>query len=373
MIRSSADLLALADRVMEPDYLNGLKAGEGYEIIRAQAVQLARVSTAVHVTGEGLFASYASGGAYSTGLVEFYRTAAVGPAVVVLSGTIVEAVGGKLFRTIQDATFGVADPGPHTVGVRSVFQDFQANTDGPVVAPQGTIPGEIQTVRTMIQSPAYGDPNVMVRSVTSTLGGRSPMLDLLAVQNNLHRYAGEPDEALSYRTRNLPDNLTPGAMERMLTILLGPSQARWELLESWETDFQTAYDLPDGLDGQVFTYDDPRPRYFPSIDWYADDREQWGTFYVVVGKIQPLSDFGGAYDDLAPLSAEMLRSPVSGGRRAIPAYDLPDSGTFGDGEDLCIAYDGRDVEQDALLNSVYEQMQSLRAAGIVAGLHQEGY
>lgn len=371
MVRTEADLLALADRVMEPDYLNGLKAGEGYELIRALAKGFARASSAVRTTGDGLFVAYASGGAFSTGVVEFYRTNTLGPAVTVLSGTIVQADGGKLFRTVQDAVFTASDLGPHVVAVRSVFQDFQANTDGATTTPGGIDrPGEISTVRTMIQSPAYADPGIQVRQMNPTVGGRAPMLDLLARGNNLSRYSGETDLSLSYRTRNLPDNLTPGAIERMAEALLGPTDSRWEFVESWETDLQTAYDLDDPMG--VFTYDDPRPRYFPALDWYADDREQWGTFYLVVGKIQPMEDYGGGYDDTV-YSLDELISPISGGRRAVPAYDMPDSETFGEGADLGICYDGRDVAQDALLNSVYEQMQSLRAAGIVAGLHQEGY
>lgn len=371
MIRTEADLLALAERSMDQDYLNGLQAGEGYELIQAHAKMLARVSLAIRTTGDGLFAAYATGGAFATGVVEFFRTNPLGPAVTVKMGTIVEASGGKLFRTINDAVFTASDLGPHIVAVRSIFQEFQANTEGATTTPGGiALPGEISTVRTMIQDPIYADPLIQVRQMDPTVGGRSPMLDLLARGNNLRRLDGESDASLSYRTRNLPDNLVPGAIARMLTTMLGPSQARWEYVEPFETDFQTAYDMTDGP--AVFVYDDPDPRYFPALDWYADDREQWGTFYVIVGKIQPLEDFGGAYDDPAG-TLDQLLSPVSGGRRCVPAYDQPDSGTYGDGDDLGMAYDGRDLEQDALLNSIWDQMQSLRAAGIVAGLHQEGF
>lgn len=371
MVRSEADLLALADRFLEKDYLDGLKAGEGYEIIRSLAKEFARVSTAIRATGDGLFAAYAHGGSFATGVVEFYRTNTLGPAVTVVAGTIVQASGGKLFRTIQDVTFTGGDLGPHIVAVRSIFQDYQSNTDGATTTSAGVeFPGEIDTVRTMIQDPPYADPGIRVRQMDPTVGGRSPMLDILAGSNSIRRYSGETDESLSYRVRNLPDNLTPGAIERMLTELLGPTDSRWELVESWETDLQTAYDLDDA-EG-VFAYDDPRPRYFPALDWYADDREQWGTFYVIVGKIQPMEDYGGAYDDEVTTFDELI-SPISGGRRAVPAYDMPDSDTFGEGADLGLCFDGRDMAQDALLDSVYEQMQSLRAAGIVAGLHQEGY
>jgi len=41
------------------------------------------------------------------------------------------------------------------------------------------------------------------------------------------------------------------------------------------------------------------------------------------------------------------------------------------GADLGLAFDGRDVAQDALLDSVWELLTNLRAAGIVAGLQQK--
>lgn len=370
MIRSQAELLAMIDRVLDSDYINGLKAGEGYEIVQAQAKEFARISLAIRNTGDGLFAAYASGGSFSTGIVELFRTSTVSPACTVLAGTIVQARGGKLFRTIQDAVFGANDQGPYAVGVRSVFEEWQANTEGQTVTHGVTVPGEIDTIRTLIQDPLYADPTIMVRQLAPTSGGKSPMLDLLARGNNLSRNSGESDDSLSYRIRNLPDNLTPGAIERMLRTILGPAGARWEYVEPIELDFQTVYDAPE--DSNVFTYDDPRPRYFPAVNWYADDREQWATFYAVVGKIQPMADYGGAYDDPA-VAALGLISPVTRGRRAIPSYDLPDSSTFGTMDDLGLAYDGRDVGQDGLLNSLYDQMQSLRAAGIVGGLLQEGY
>jgi hypothetical protein len=370
MVRSQDELLAMIDRILDSDYIDGLKAGEGYEIVQAQAKEFARISQAIRVTGDGLFAAYASGGSFATGIVEFYRTSTVSPACTVLAGTIVQARGGKLFRTIQDAVFGANDQGPYAVGVRSVFQEWQANTDGQTLTNGVLIPGEIDTIRTLIQDPLYADPTIMVRQIDPTVGGRAPMLDLLARGNNLRRNSGESDESLSYRTRNLPDNLTPGAMERMLRTLLGSTGARWEYVEPFELDFQTSYDAPEG--SSVFTYDDPRPRYFPAINWYADDREQWATFYAVVGKIQPMADFGGSYDETI-VTLDELRSPITGGKRAVPAFDAPDPGTYGEGLDLGMAYDARDTEQDALLNSVYDQMQSLRAAGIVAGLLKEGY
>ena len=369
-----AYFLRVAQNTLDPDYFQGMKAGEGYEALQAQAQMAARMSTAILHTANGMLASYARGGAFSEGLVEFYRTAYTAGAVTVKAGTVVSSRGGRYFIVLKDAVFGSTDLGPKTAYVRSVFQDWQTNVQGQITTPAGvTVPGEISQIRNLVEDPPYGDPSIKVRQIQNLAGGRAPMLDLLARANGIRRARGESDSGLSYRIRNLPDNLTPASMVRNLKTLLSPCGARWEYRETYELDFMGAYDMPPSTNYQFsFFYDDPRPRYFPSIDWYADNREQWGTFYVVVGKIQPLRDFGGMYDDVA-LSTAQLTSPVSHGRRAISAYDLPDSATMGAGEDLTLCYDGRDSGIDALLDSVRGMMESNRAAGITTALFQEGW
>lgn len=366
--------LRVAENTLDPEYIRGMQAGEGYEALQAQAKMAARVSTAILNTANGMLASYARGGAFSEGSVEFYRTAYTAGAVTVKAGTVVSAKGGRYFIVLTDAVFGSTDLGPVAVNVRGVFQDWQDAAAGQVTTPAGaTIPGEIDTVRNMVQDPIYGDPSIRVRQITDVVGGRPPMLDLLARGNGIRRAPGESDASLSYRIRNLPDNITPAAVMRNLKVLLSPVQGAWEYTDSCSSKFQTAYDVPtSSLRANVFTYDDPRPRYFNATNWYADDREQWATFYVVVGKLQPIRDYGGLYDDAA-LDAAHLRAHRTGGRRAVGAYDLPDSSLMVSGTALGMAYDGRDVGQDALLGSTGKMMNSIRAAGIVAGLLQEGW
>lgn len=198
------------------------------------------------------------------------------------------------------------------------------------------------------------------------------MLDLLAKGNGLERASGEGDESLAWRTRNLPDNLTPAAIQRNLDILLAPYQATWEMYETWDASFVGAYDLPmDTAEACVFILDDTAPRTFPALGWVPDDVEQWGTFYVNISQIQPIEDYGFCLDEPAT-TADMLISPVSRGRRAIAAYDMPDSSTFGAGDDLVGCLDGPDVGQGSLLGAIWEMLATHRAAGIVAGLEQEG-
>lgn len=372
-LKDQAYFLSVADHTLDPDYVNGLQAGEGYEILQAQAKIFARVSEAVRRNADGMLVAYAKGGSLAEGTVEFYRTGTGGGAFSVLPGTIVRASGGRYFRVLESATFTSLDLGPHAVRVRSVFQDYRSNTMGQVVTGAGhTITGEIDSIEVLIEDPPLQEPNVRVRQITDLAGGRTPALDLLALQEGLSRRPGETDESLAYRIRNLPDNLTPAAIERQVQALVEPYGLRYEFIETWDPSFQTAYDLETGdPHSNVFTYDDKRDRYFRAINWYADSIEQWGTFYVNVGKCQPILDFGGMYDDTAE-TAGHLYSPISHGRRAVSSFDLPDMSTVGDGTDLGIGYDCRDVGHDGLMDSIYEMMQTHRAAGIVAGLHEEG-
>lgn len=366
--------LRVAEKSLDSDFVAGMKAGEGYEILQEQAKIFARVSTAIVNTANGMLAAYAQGGAFSHGVVEFYRTDHSAGAVTVKAGTVVTSRGGRYFIVIEDAPFGATDLGPVAVRVRAAFQDWQHNVSGQITTSAGyTISGEIDTIRTLVEDPLYGDPTIRVRQIQDLEGGRAPMLDLLARSNGISRQTNEGDDKLSFRTRNLPDNLTPASMQRNLKTLLSPVGARWEYVEPFLPSFMGVYDAPTSSSIlESFFYDDPRPRYFAARDLYADARDQWGAFYVVVSKIQPIADFGGMYDEPAT-NAEQLVSPVSHGRRAIAAYDLPDSATMGTGENLTICYDGRDAGIDALLGSVKKMMEANRAAGISTTLLQEGW
>jgi hypothetical protein len=365
---NQAYYLRLAERVLDSDYIKGLQAGEGYELLQAFAEINERASTALKNTAEGMFISYAQFGSFAEGTVEFYRTAAHG-AVIVKAGTIVQASGGRFFRTLNDVSFGALDLGPVSANVRSIFQTYQHNVTGTIVTDSGiTLPGEIDTIRILVEDPPFGDPSIKVRQISAMSGGRSPSLELLAIDRGVALQPGESAVSLAYRLRHLPENITPNAMRSALTTLLEPYKATFEFVEPFDLDFETAYDMGEG--SNIFTYDDPRDLMFPAINWVSDERELWGAFYVNISQIEPIEDYGGCYDDPAT-TADQLISPNSGGRRAIPAYDLPDSSTFGVGADLGLAFDGRDVAQDALLDSVWELLTNLRAAGIVAGLQQK--
>ena len=365
--------LRVAEKSLDPDYVAGMKADEGYELLQQQAKEFSRVSQAIVNTANGMLAAYARGGSYANGTVEFYRTDYTAGSVTVRSGTVVQSSGGRYFIVISDAVFGSTDLGPKTAYARSVFQDWQANVQGQITTPAGvTISGEIDRIRNLVEDPAYGDPSIKVRQIQDLAGGRAPMLDLLARSNGIRREGSETDPSLSYRLRNLPDNLTPASMDRNLKILLAPYGVRWEFVETFGPSIGAAYGMPDTDPGaEDFHYNNTDTRYFPTTGIYVDSRDAWGAFYVVIGKIQPIEDYGGTYNDPAN-SADELISPVSGGRRAIAAYGLTDSATIGT-DDIALCYGGPDVGIGALTDSVALMAQSHRAAGVSATILREGW
>lgn len=358
--------LVLASKVLPSEYLTGLRAGDGYELVQAQAKVFARASQAIQLTGEGFFAAFARGGDYARGTVSLRRDN-LGSSVTVKAGSILAADQGRFYRLVGDVEFGPSEAGPKTGTVVSVFQDWQHNAAGEATLPTGqVVPGEVVVVRSLVESPIYGDPTVSVGQPNSLQGGRFPMLDMLARDSNIVRYGTESDESLSYRTRNLPDNITPAAVRREVAALLEPYRGTAEYVESYEPDASTILDMPD--EGPHSPLDDPRPRVGPVRNWCLDTVEQWGTFYVILPKLQPIEDRGLCLDDPAETLTDLTSPRIPGGRRTPSMLDMPD--IHGDYLDGCL--DGRDSGNDALAGSVWKLLQSIRAAGIVAGLHEKG-
>lgn len=358
--------VALASKVLPADYIAGLKAGDGYELVEAQAKVFARASEAIQQTGEGFFAAFARGGDFARGTVSLRREN-LGSALIVKAGSVFAAGQGRFYRLVGDVAFSSVEAGPKVGTVVSIFQDWQHNAAGEATLPTGeVVPGEIVIVRSLVEDPIYGDPTVSVGQPSNLTGGRFPMLDMVARDSNIVRYGTEGDESLAYRTRNLPDNLTPAAIRRAVAVLLEPYRGEAEFVETFDPDVSTIMDMPD--EGPHSPLDDPRPRSGSVVNWCLDSVEQWGTFYVILPKLQPIEDRGLCLDDPAETLTDLTSPRIPGGRRTPSMLDMPD--IHGDYLDGCL--DGRDSGNDALAGSVWKLLQSIRAAGIVAGLHEKG-
>jgi len=147
--------LAMMDRIMDPAWIGPLKVypDSGYEILEAQSAIGARVSTAIQRLEAGNIIMYATGGSLATTTVEFSRPNANYGPVTIRAGTVVTTSnGGRDFVTQADAVFGFFDVGPVTVPVTAVAPSWQWNVKGEVITAGGeSIPGEIDTIRAMIQ------------------------------------------------------------------------------------------------------------------------------------------------------------------------------------------------------------------------------
>lgn len=66
------------------------------------------------------------------------------------------------------------------------------------------------------------DPAISVANVSPTTGGRPAILDQMAEDMGLTRQTGEPDAHLASRMRILPDTVSPAAIQRALSAILGP-------------------------------------------------------------------------------------------------------------------------------------------------------
>jgi hypothetical protein len=394
--------LALYDRLLPRDYIGPLQVnadvGSGYELLAGFAALGARLSLAVNRVENGSLTLYAAGGARATGLVEFYRPTDAAGEGTVLAGTVVTtSKGDRRFTTTQDAVFGPTDLGPVAVPVLSIAEGWEYNVPGQGISKGGEVlPGDIDTVliarqSTPTESPAFWDASVKVRNIVATTGGRPPMLDGLGADRGVVRQPGESDTDYRYRVRTLPDTVSPAAIRRFLTTLFARYGLTFDLVETWEKDYQTCWDYPSSNAGtptyyggplpawlapweEVFVYDWPDPAdpgSVPISNRWLDSVEMRAAFIVGVPLLAALEDVGMAYDDTAVTPAD--RTTVQGsvtGRRAVSAYDVPatlDSAFGPQG-----GYDGFDLPRQAFYRALYLGLQAIKAAGVTAAVELRG-
>jgi hypothetical protein len=372
------DLLDLFERLLPEHYLEPLKLiGPGYEVLQAAAKMGERLSLAVERFACDALILSSEGGRFATGRVEFYRANPnpEGPTatVVILKGTTVRSSkGGRTYRTTEDATFLGTDLGPFSVGVEAIFEGYNYNEPGIVVTPDGSsLPGEIDTIVSLVEDPPMGDVTFQVRHPVSTTGGSDAALDQHGADRLIFRGPGEADDSYRGRIRALPDNISPDAVDRALQQLLLPYGASYNFIETFELGYQTCWDAPaESITGSVFDpnlfcYDDPRnPR--PFRNRWLDENDHRGAFIVTVPAFGPVADYGMAYDDTA-MNAAALTNPL--GLRAVGAWDAP--GTLGFGY-LVGSWDGYDLARATSMKTLYDTLQSIKAAGIAAALELEG-
>lgn len=380
-----ASLLETLERIFPAEWWQPMKlaANAGYELLATFARVGERVAQSAHNVLVGLFAMHARGGQKARVMVELHRPTAAAGAVEVLAGTVVTTSrGDRRFVLLAGASFGALDLGPHQVEVEAQSAGWEWNVQGEVATAGGEVlPGEIDRVLTPVTDPAFGDPTIAVRQVAFPhVEGRAQMLDLTAGDRGVERDSGESDESLSTRARILPDTVSPAAIRRLLAELLGQRGIPYDFIEVHEHRYQECWDAPSpnvgtptfaspmptnpDYDHTTFVYDDPRDPD-PFRNRWMDGTEWRGTFVVVVPNDVTLLDVGLAYDDFGMVPDNF--HPPGGPSAGLPwrgssAYDAP-TGVAGI---FAPAYDGFDVERQAIYVALRAQLEAARAAGVVA-------
>jgi hypothetical protein len=293
--------------------------------------------------------------------------------VVVKSNTVVTtSIGGRDFITTVDQTFMPLDLGPFTVPVQSVAKGYEYNVPGQVVAADGEVlPGAIDTVKTLRESPDMGDLSIKVLQLVATAGGADGTLGSIGDDRGIIRLDGEPVDTYRTRVRSLPDTISPDAIYRTVLDLLRPVMADFTIIETWSIAYCTCWDGPTGqidmsnYNPDLLAYDNPSTIPFQAR--WLDENDHRGGIIVVAPGIQPLADYGACWDDTAPSSSELV-SPISKGRRASGAWDIP--GTYVKAYQC--AWDGMDYKKNSLYLGIYDTLQAIKPAGVSAAVELEG-
>jgi len=374
-----AYFLRLIDKTFPAPYLEPLKAyaDSGYELMRAFAAVGQRVARAVRALECGAFVIFAADAAKARTEVTFYRAAFTAGAVTIKAGARVRAPNyGVEFVVLEDAVFGATDL-TVTAHVEATDTGYEWNVRGERTTATGeTLAGEIREISYPLMDPPYGDPTVHVRQPNDAVGGVAPILSGVGEDRGVPRLSGEPADPYRVRARSLPDTVSPAAIRRVVEGILAPYGIAYDLIETPQITYQTAYDAPSPnagvpteqavpptsplFDSTLFVYDDPRPEY-PLRNMWLDEFEHRGAFIVVVD-LKTLFDVGMAYDDPGMIPSD-FRDPLTQFGRGTPAYDSTSADStlvYG------AAYDGQDLLYNAMMFGLWQILQSAKAAGVAA-------
>lgn len=351
------------DRLFPHDYLSPMETGQGpgYELFQSFAKVGERLSTAVARLGCAAFIGSSSGAGYATVPVLLSRPTSGAGAVVVNTGTVVTcSKSGRRFVLQSDTAFGGGDVGPFTVIARAVEPGYEYNVAGQRQAANGDLlPGSIDTIEKLVETPAFGDPSVFVVQIDDAAGGAPAALDLHGQDRNIKRQAGESDRDYRIRIRSLPDTVSPAAMRRAAVRAFKKWKHTVTFLETWQmstaADATMACDLPDSVAPNL-------------TNRWLDLPMSRGAFVFVLPTSGCVDMVGCAYDDSAAVAGS-FDSPDTLGPRAVPAFDVPTT-LAGGLNPPC--YSGVDLPHDAIYAGFWNVVQAIKPAGVIADFELQG-
>lgn len=362
--------LRMFDRLFPLDYVEGLKVGGGYEVLRGLAAVGARASLMASRWNAATLAGYAALGKRATGYVYFFRDTAAAGAVRMKAGTVVATADQRAFFTTADAAFDANELGPVAAPIEATLPGYEYNVDGENLTALGEIvPGQITQILVLLQDPEFGDPSMRVRNVAPTQGGVDPQLEQLAQDRGVSpRHANESEDEFRLRVKTITFGVSASGIEETGRNLLRKWAPTFQfgIVDAWDPAYQTGYDGPipgpPTFPDAVFVYDDERP---PAVRnrWLSHEDANGGGFIAGLSKLPCLQDQALFLDDPAAIATDWLTPGTDGGRRAGNYLDLPFTLPA---EVLPSGLSARDAAADGTYASAYKMLQDLKAAGTTA-------
>ena len=367
---SQDTLLSVAEKAYPAGYFLALKDNPraGYELFQCAAKVMERISIAIARRYCCSFVMFAAGGTKASGEVEFYRTDAGAGALTVRAGSVVRTGNRKQFVTTEDAEFGGADLGPHTVAVTAITEGFEWNVAGRVVTDSGiSLEGDIFDIEkgnvTDIADPNIPlmDLEMRVRNLSATGGGADKCLDALGQDLNMPRAFGESDDAYRLRIQTTPNTVSPAAIKDGANDVLN-AYGKEVCLREVGTPLLPGIFYDGG--GSTDSPQVPANNYAYDMDFAQRPEDRFKLFLSTL-------DFRGFFLLGVPKFVEsnfpgLIYDTVSGDSYPIQnAYDT----TAADA--LFAAYDGVEILSAGIYKAISDATDQRRAAGVGFDLYFE--
>lgn len=202
---------------------------------------------------------------------------------------------GRMIRIVPDGVLNT----PDATVPRIVTGAYEASGDVVLQFTPALLASDVLAPVT-IEAEELADLGVTVTQPDPATGGRVDTLAAIAAERKTERQQNETDEQMADRLVDLPDTVSPGAVERLLKRVLDPYGIPWCLHETGEVDSLVGFtwDLHPYDVGELCGCDNTHPAdselVGEGIVWMSEGT--WTRFFVVCVGQSAVVEWGAAYD-----------------------------------------------------------------------------
>lgn len=281
--------------VTDPNYaepLETLDDGFGFDPVAAAAAIFARTGDAIERNSQAFYLlpssletdDSASGARFAAATVTARRTASTLSDQAFPKGAAIKAVlTDSRGAPIELTEYVLDEPLAFAAGVRSVTVRVASQRAGN----QGDLPaGALVCLR--------DDETILIDQPEPLTGGRHAQLDAIGRERSMPRIAGEPDLDYAYRLSDIPDVVSPNAIDRLAAQILSPHGIHYQIYEA-RTDLPGFVLDHSPLDAGSMQKSDP---WFGSLLF---SKQTSGRYFAIVVELEHVE---GASGGGLPLDAQ---------------------------------------------------------------------